>query len=806
MQKKNDEKEIKVLQRKRKKNEEPKEEEIKSDENIKEIKIPPDVKEAKDKLTKDIEEGILKEILGYLKNGAIPNSNPNPFINAFNKVQIFTNNYDEYSNYLLEYHNKVIIDFILYSYDIVSNKSQTELIDSFIENTNKINFLIYWMSRIFYYMEKFHKRKYIEETLCQTSIKLYKKYFFDNIQTNIYKGLNKFFKQIRDNKSVLDPKIKYVLRMLYILDLEFPQIVKENGKIIWTTRKTTKIDLKYENTWFNKYFKNQTMNYAKAKAKKDIQSMSVPEYIISQLNYFQEERMRQIEYLNQNYYNEIDNINYKYLVAQNAEELGKMDTGFSQMFANKKYDELKSAFKLFTIYPNNPYQNKALEAIGSAYNDYIFKRGNEIYSNKEITKDPIKFIPALIELSHEIDKLTHDYFKNISYFGDIKLKSFMTFMKKEHYAIQLSNYIDFCMKVGFKGKTADEINKTLKDIIYLYKCLTNKLEFNIQAEAKMSNRLLNNKSISINYEKQFITKIIQEFGPNNSSKMTKMMEDLEFNKKMLEEYKSSPSKGMPNGIKFNFQVISCNIWDINENNLTKIKIPRFLNSCIEDFKEFYLKKYKFRTLKWFWIISKIEIQYLCFKNKNISISTLPQFLVLLELEKHKKLTLCKISQLLECDIKIILSDIPGLVYNPSFNPIGQKDKGLILGSFNDQTKEFKETDEIYFNENFICPRIKFQTLPLTIKKTKKEIDQLQMENDQILKNYQYNIIKSTMARIMKSRIGKKTTHSWLVNETAKQIESFSAQPQQIKEIIEKLIELNIIKRSDNDRSCYEFIA
>jgi hypothetical protein len=229
-------------------------------------------------------------------------------------------------------------------------------------------------------------------------------------------------------------------------------------------------------------------------------------------------------------------------------------------------------------------------------------------------------------------------------------------------------------------------------------------------------------------------------------------------------------------------------------------------SCVNDFEKFYLKKYKFRKLKWLFNISKVEIQYLCLKNKNISISTLPQFLVLLLLEKHKKLTLCKISQLLECDIKIILSDIPGLIYNPTFNPSGQKDKGLILGSFSDQTKEFKSFDEIYFNENFICPRQKFQTLPLTMKKSEKEINQLQMENNQIAKNQQSIIIKSTVARIMKSKIGKKTTHSWLVNETAKQIDLFKAQPQQIKENIEKLIELNIIKRSDKDRACYEYIA
>ena len=59
---------------------------------------------------------------------------------------------------------------------------------------------------------------------------------------------------------------------------------------------------------------------------------------------------------------------------------------------------------------------------------------------------------------------------------------------------------------------------------------------------------------------------------------------------------------------------------------------------------------------------------------------------------------------------------------------------------------------------------------------------------------------------MKSRIGKETTHDWLINETAKQINSFTAQPTQIKENIEKLIEDNFIKRDENKRGYYEYVA
>jgi len=46
----------------------------------------------------------------------------------------------------------------------------------------------------------------------------------------------------------------------------------------------------------------------------------------------------------------------------------------------------------------------------------------------------------------------------------------------------------------------------------------------------------------------------------------------------------------------------------------------------------------------------------------------------------------------------------------------------------------------------------------------------------------------------------------LVSEVAKQIDLFTAQPPMVKERIESLIDRQILKRADNDRNCYEYVA
>ena len=202
----------------------------------------------------------------------------------------------------------------------------------------------------------------------------------------------------------------------------------------------------------------------------------------------------------------------------------------------------------------------------------------------------------------------------------------------------------------------------------------------------------------------------------------------------------------------------------------------------------------------------MEIQYLYLENKNISISTLPQLLTLLLLEEKEELSLEVISQLLGCQSSIIINDIQGLVYNPSFNPNSYSDKGIIIGNFDGETKELKESDKISINKKFLRSRVKFNTLPLSKKKSVEQIKKEEIEEQKIIRKYEDNILQATLTRILKSRIGQKTSHLWLIEETAKQIDLFRAQPQQIKENIEKLIEKKIIERSEEDRACYEYIA
>ena len=747
----------------------------------------------------EVKNEMIDNIHEYLKNGTFPNKKPNAYMTAYTAVQTHADLGDKECAMLLEYHNGVIRDYIQDCLNDLSKETNVNLIDAFIKHTEHITFLSYWMNRIFCYLDRFYTKAKCKITLAKNALTLYTENFFNQFRNHIFIEVNKLIREDRQGIREYRPKIKIVMRIIKDLDYEFPKLIKENNKISWIQEKENSkgTEISIQNDWYENYFLGDTLKFSRDKGKGDVQTLSAPEYIVSQLKYLDEEYERQREFINEKFHNKINDINYQNLIGDHMKEIASMDTGIKKMLETKNDVQLTNLYKLFKLYP------ASLVEITEEFQPYIKSRGNTLYENKELSKDPKKFIPELISLKKEMDKLVLECFENNNTFQDVKNKAFSLFMKKDVYAKQLSNYADFCMRNGFKGKSQEEIDHTLNDIIDLFKCLNSKLVFQNESNKKMSERLIKKLSLSTLSERLFITKLKQEAGVTYVSKMQEMMNDLEKNKNETESYKSMPHKGAPNGIKLDITVISQSAWEVSKKAMEKIEMPKFLKTCLDDFDAFYIKKHQGQKLLWCLGLSKVEITYLYLRNKNISVSTLPQLLSLLLLEKHGKLSLVSIAQHCGCQTSTIITDIQGLVYNPTFNPQGQPDKGLIVGTF---SKEFKETDEISINKNFTCSRMKIQTIPLPQKKSATEQKQAELEEAQIIKRYQDNILQATLTRIMKSRIGQETSHVWLVNEAAKQIDLFKAQPQQIKENIEKLIEKNVIKRNDKNRTCYDYIA
>ena len=735
-------------------------------------------------------------IFDELKNLTIPE-----YLSNYLEIYIRKNIY--FKKYFYLYNNYYFLAENAYEYFIEKN---IDKIEEYFFTCDKKAIIKFYQSNEFYYIE--------------TLIKEYFLYSFKKRGEKAFDKINKYFDELRNEKIYSDNDIeKLILKFNGVLGKEGDNKIykkkknsekKENKRELTKQKKFRIFNLEKEeeieeakekekpeliekecwifDIWFNKLL-NDTINFIKLKVN-NYEMLSIHEYIIFSVNYYDSLYNLYKNYFYEHYFNQIMDIFYKYLYENKLEQI-------EDYYFNCNKDEIILLLK------KNKNKKGFAKLIGECFVFSSKKRGINILEKKIIKNEQDKY--AFVELIRKL-KTIFNCLKDSKEFHTYFYNGLVEIFNKQTYSKELAYFYNDCMRRGFKGKSTDYIEKEIENILEIFGLLTDKCYFKIIIEKQMSDRLINNLSLSLDVEKKFILNLKNKAGFNYTEKMITMINDMEKNKIIKEEYNNLYNDS--HEIKFNVTVISQDSWDIKLEYLEKIELPKFLLEISNDFQKFYNEKFHHKLI-WCLYLSKVDIKYLCFSNNNnnyISKSTLIQLLILLLIEKYNKISIKTIAEILGCKIGLVLKDISGLIFNPSFNPNQEKDKGIILGNFDEKSKEFKENDEFWFNFDFNIQNIKFNTLPLNIKKSEKETKMEEQESKMVIQKYQNNIIQATLARIMKSKVGQKVDHIGLINEVSKQIIQFQAQPQQIKENIEKLIEKNIISRAKDNNSCYEYIS
>jgi hypothetical protein len=185
-------------------------------------------------------------------------------------------------------------------------------------------------------------------------------------------------KDDREGQIVDRSKIKKMLKIIEDIDIKSPELNRANDEYFWTGESTNLMIRE----WFSNFLAD-TKNYIQEKTKREISSLSAPEYTKLSLKYLEDEKQRCDEYINKEFHNQINQVNYKYIIEDNARELCKMDTGVKYMFNNKKENELKEVFLLLLNHTDS------LKFITNEMDPFIKERGEALFSDKPLAKDPI---------------------------------------------------------------------------------------------------------------------------------------------------------------------------------------------------------------------------------------------------------------------------------------------------------------------------------------------------------------------------------------------------------------------------------
>jgi hypothetical protein len=84
-----------------------------------------------------------------------------------------------------------------------------------------------------------------------------------------------------------------------------------------------------------------------------------------------------------------------------------------------------------------------------------------------------------IKFKKDLDQLVDNCFSGNFIFFESKNKAFTMLMNRDFYSTKLAEFTDIQLRFGFRSLSESEIEKNLEDIINIFRCLTNKLKFQL---------------------------------------------------------------------------------------------------------------------------------------------------------------------------------------------------------------------------------------------------------------------------------------------------------------------------------------
>jgi cullin 1 len=345
----------------------------------------------------------------------------------------------------------------------------------------------------------------------------------------------------------------------------------------------------------------------------------------------------------------------------------------------------------------------------------------------------------------------------------------------------LAKCCDSLLKTSSKNPEYEELEKTLNDIMVVFKFLDDKDVFLKFYSKLFSKRLVTATSASEDSESQMISKLKQVCGNDYISKLQKMFGDKGISKDLSSKFKEFLEQ-MPAasqlGVDFNVMVLTHTAWPVSQ--VQDHNLPVELARCVELFSSFYAKQHQGRKLTWHYGQSKGELRTNYTHRPYFLTSSTIQMAILLLYNDQLSFSIADLLPIFGCKEDFLLANMDLLV----------KVKML----------EFKD-DMYHLNE-----KVKYKKLRTKIDQPIKA--EQKAESDETHKAVEEDrkmSVQACIVRIMKMR--KRLKHMLLINEAIDQLKPrFKPEIPLIKRCIDIMIEKEYIKRADGSRDEYEYLA
>ena len=455
------------------------------------------------------------------------------------------------------------------------------------------------------------------------------------------------------------------------------------------------------------------------------------------------------------------------------------------------------------------------------------------------TAAAIKWVDDVLELKEKYDNVLVKAFQSDQGLQTAISRSFTDFINAfDRSSEYLSLFFDENMKKGIKGKTENEVDVLLDKGIILLRYVQDKDMFERYYKKHLSRRLLMKRSVSMDAERQMISKMKMTVGNTFTQKIEAMFKDIAVSEDLSSNYRTHVSQlgdPDPKRAELDITVLTSTMWPLeamalsqrDEEPQTVCIFPPQIDRIKQGFEKFYLDKHSGRQLAWQPNMGTVDLRAYFHKMKGkktreINVSTYAMVILML-------FNSLPPGQFYTCEEIQGKTNIPfnELTRNLQSLAVAQKNRILIKEPM---SKDVKNDDKFFFNENFHSP---FQKIKIGVVTGGNKVEDMQERRETEKRNddTRGGTIEAAVVRIMKSatplylssqiiypgkqkadsfnrRQRKELSHQKLIAEVIQQLTArFLPDINMVKKRIESLIEREYLERvDDSERPAYRYMA
>ena len=324
------------------------------------------------------------------------------------------------------------------------------------------------------------------------------------------------------------------------------------------------------------------------------------------------------------------------LVKKNLPDVIALEnSGVRYMLDNDRLDDLEMIYEL------SSWADPDKKDLKNAVQRRIFEQGSEINAAAQTTTDApsakpskpdleksegdgktspekpanqqtsaaIKWVDDILLLKDKYDHILKSAFQLDQGLQTGFSRSFTDFINAfQRSSEYLSLFFDENLKKGIKGKTENEVDQLLDKGIILLRFVQDKDLFERYYKKHLARRLLMKRSVSMDAERQMISRMKMEVGNNFTQKLESMFRDMAVSEDLSLQYKEHTAalRADSQRSELDVNVLTSTMWPMEamvssygdgERNIPCV-FPPEIERLKQSFERFYLGKHNGRKLTW----------------------------------------------------------------------------------------------------------------------------------------------------------------------------------------------------------------